>query len=172
MKRSRAVLIVLLNGTAMVAGCSGGPALPALKLSSEASVLPISTAEAYTRIARGAMSCWFGTRGRLARSHLFHADADPPARGGAVEITIHERAFDQPKPLGYKAFRVSLKKGAEHTHIEVENLRLPDAVAQPMRSEVFAWAGGANGCIGDAAAQTGGTLPVSPALTGWSKPKQ
>lgn len=128
-------------------------------LPSEASQLPLPSAEVYSRIARGANACWFGPRGRLGRTHILHADAAPSMNGGAVEIVVHERASDQPKPWGYKAYRVQLVEragldgtpGGGGTSIAVENSRMPDPEAVRMRAEVFQWAAGTEGCRGDPA---------------------
>jgi len=158
----------------VLSACSGGPSLPdlpaAAALSTVGSIAPtlkiepamhqISSAEAYSRVARGANACWFGPRGRLAASHIFHADAAPAASGGAVEITIHERAFDQPKPWGYKAYRIAMTEGAGMdgtpsaggTKLGFENLRMPDAEAARMRAETVQWADGIEGCKDDPAA--------------------
>lgn len=163
---------VVCAGT--LCACSGGPKLPdlpaAAALSTAGSVAPtlkiepamhqISSAEAYSRVARGANSCWFGPRGRLAASHIFHADAAPAANGGAVEITVHERVFDQPKPWGYKAYRVTMTEvagidgtpSAGGTRLGFENLRMPDAEAARMRAETVQWADGIEGCKEDLAA--------------------
>lgn len=86
-----------------------------------------------------------------------HADAAPSMNGGGVEIVVHERAIDQPKPWGYKAFRVLLSEspamdgtpGGGGTTIDVDNTRIPDAEAQRMRAEVFQWASGTEGCKSD-----------------------
>jgi hypothetical protein len=137
---------------------------------------PVSSAEIYSRIARGANACWFGARGRLSTSHILHADAAPSMNGGGVEIVVHERAVDQPKPWGYKAFRVLLSEsagmdgtpGAGGTSIAVENSRIADAEAQRMRAEVYQWAGGTEGCKIDAALDkvpepvTAATAPAAP----------
>ena len=169
---------------AAVAACTGGPGLPKLptvsglielpkvelpkleapKLIIEPSMINASSAEVYTRVARGAMACWFGAQGRLAGTHIFHADSAPAMNGGAVEIIVHERAVDQPKPWGYKAFRVLLAEttaldgssGSGGTLITVENLRMPEAEAPRMRAEVFQWASGTEGCV---------ELPGTPAPT-------
>lgn len=157
-----------------LAGCSNGPQLPELPqlttastlaplgsaLKIEPSVHSISSAEAYSRVARGANACWFGPRGRLASSHIFHADAAPVMNGGAVEITVHERAVAQPTLWGYKAFRIAMTTtagldgapGGGGTRIGIENLRMPDAEAARMRAETVHWAGGTEGCKEDAAA--------------------
>lgn len=150
--------------------CSGGPQLPSLPVADfsklavvgapgEPSQISLSSAEVYSRIARGANACWFGGRGRLAKTHILHADAAPSMNGGAVEMVVHERATDQPKPWGYKAFRVLLKEsagfdgtpGGGGTSIAVENTRIADAEAARMRAEVFQWAAGTEGCKADPA---------------------
>jgi hypothetical protein len=130
---------------AAVPGCAGGPGLPTLGSSISTGTGSGSPIEVYTRIARAARACWFGPSGRLSKTHLFHADADPPARGGRVEIAVHERA-PQPKPWGLKAFRIGLSESSGQTAVEVENVRLPEADAQQMREEVFAWAQGQESC--------------------------
>ena len=137
---------------------AGGPLKIALQI--EPSVHPIPSAEAYSRVARGANVCWFGPRGRLSATHIFHADAAPAMNGGGVEIVVHERAVDQPKPWGYKAFRVTMAEtagldgtpSAGGTRITVENIRLPDAEAARMRAETIQWAVGTEGCKEDLAA--------------------
>ena len=84
-------------------GCCNGRT--AIGSSGEPSQLQLSSAEIYSRIARGANACWFGPRGRLGATHILHADVAPSMNGGAVEMVVHERATDQPKPWGYKSFR-------------------------------------------------------------------
>ena len=142
------------------------PKLEAPKLTIEPSLIQASSAEIYTRVARGAMACWFGGQGRLTGSYIFHADAAPAMNGGAVEIVVHERAVDQPKPWGYKAFRVQLAEttgldgasGSGGTRITVDNLRMPEAEAPRMRAEVFKWAVGTEGC------SEGAPAPVAAAV--------
>lgn len=173
MVKTRSTALMLTVGSVACAACSGGPALPGLATGSlapdfaklttavsagELSQLPHSSAEIYSRIARGANRCWFGGQGRIAKTHIMHADADPPSSGGKVEIVIHERAVDQPKPWGYKAFRVLLTESSGMgtatggtTSIEVENAKFPDAEAQRMRAEVFHWVKGEEGCKADPA---------------------
>lgn len=165
----------LVSACLLLGACAGGPQMPSLPQiaagadiskiavgslpASEAHHQPSNSAEVYARIARGANACWFGPRGRLSTSHILHADVAPSMNGGGVEIVVHERAVDQPKPWGYKAFRVLLSEsagmdgtpGAGGTSIAVENSRIPDAEALRMRAEVFQWAAGTEGCKADAA---------------------
>jgi len=171
------LLFALLGSKGLfLGGCAGGPQMPSLPQlgavadvskiavgslsSNEAHHHPLRSADVYSRIARGANACWFGPRGRLSTSHILHADAAPSMNGGGVEIVVHERAVDQPKPWGYKAFRVLLSEsagmdgtpGAGGTSIAVENSRIPDTEALRMRAEVFQWAAGTEGCKSDPAA--------------------
>lgn len=104
------------------------------------------TADIYGLIARGAMSCWFATNGQLKKTHIFHADAESPANGGAVEIAVLERELQGPKPWGAKAFKVELAQSGEQTTINVENLKMPEPIAVQMRADVFQWAQGRREC--------------------------
>lgn len=171
---------------ALSCACAGGPKLPSLPQASvsagasggsaaslpvELGKLQLASAEVYSRIARGANACWFGPRGRLAKTHILHADAAPSMNGGAVDVVVHERAIDQPKPWGYKAFRVQLSEspgldgtpGAGGTTIAVENARIGEAEAARMRAEVFQWAGGTEGCRADPALDKPPEPPVAAA---------
>ncbi len=165
----------MISSAAALGACSGGPSLPTLdtsvlpvvsnltvgSINSEPSRHALPSSEVYSRIARGANACWFGPRGRIGKTHLMHADAAPSMNGGAVELVVHERAVDQPKPWGFKAFRVLLTEsagavgansgGGGSTEIAVENSRIPDAEAARMRAEVFQWAAGTEGCKADPA---------------------
>ncbi|MGE0628041.1 MAG: hypothetical protein AB7O43_09485 [Hyphomicrobiaceae bacterium] len=143
-----------------VASCAGGPSPPklppavgpsslvkleAVSLVAEPQSFSASSAEIYSRIAKGAMLCWFGAGGRLRDAYVFQASTTPAADGGGAEIVVHERAVNQPKPWGYRAYRIVLNEtsgvtGGANTRIEIENLRMPDAMAQQMRHEVFRWA--------------------------------
>lgn len=181
-------------------GCSGGPALPGLPVASigqgltslnpvaspgELSQLALPSAEVYARVARGANRCWFGGQGRIAKTHLLHADADPSASGGKVDMVVHERAVDQPKPWGYKAFRVVITQSTGlgggdgvTSSIEIDNARFADAEARRMRAEVFQWARGEDGCKADPAldkpAEASASLPVAvpgKAAAGKARPK-
>lgn len=170
---------------ALTSACSGGPTLPTLQggtvpsiaapivagsLQGEPGRISASSAEVYSRIARGANACWFGPRGRFGRTHILHADAAPSMNGGGVEMVVHERAADQPKPWGYKAFRVVLTEsagmdgspGGGGTSIEVENTRMPEAEAQRMRAEVFMWASAGEGCRNEPGLSSPVEAPVSP----------
>lgn len=189
-----AVTIPAALSAAVMAACSGGPPLPSLpaasqlaelgklsprlpRLMSESPVIAVNSAETYSRVARGANRCWFGGTGRIATTHIFHADAAPSMNGGAVEIVVHERAVDQPKPWGFKAFRVTVTEvvgldgtpGGGGASLGVENLRMGEAEAARMRAEVFQWASGTDDCKSDpeldrtASAAASKPAPATPA---------
>ncbi len=44
--------------------------------------------------------------GPLLQSHIFHADAEPAAKGGEVEIVLHERDVTLRDQRGVRAYRV------------------------------------------------------------------
>lgn len=154
----RAGLAVTAGATCLVLGaCAGaGPQLPSLAALSTAAlpkmpvpepgVVAASSVEVYSRIARGANRCWFGAGGRLKSTHMLHADAESPQKGGAVEIVVHERAVDQPKPWGFKAYRVSISESGGHSSFTAENMRMSDDEDRRMRSEVVRWATGGEDC--------------------------
>lgn len=105
-----------------------------------------SPTEVYSQIARGANSCWFAATGQLKATHIFHADAEPSSRGGAVEIAVHVRDDQNGKSWGMRVFRVSLTPAGEQTAIDVQNYKIPEETAALMRADVFHWAAGGTSC--------------------------
>lgn len=99
-----------------------------------------SPTELYTRIARGAGVCWFGTHGALKATHIFHADAEPASRGGRSEIVIHEKDTKMPNPRGNRAFRVEIAPSGDNASLVIENSRFPLEVGQKMTADVRRWA--------------------------------
>lgn len=136
--------------TAALGGCAAETITSSLPkpaaLAAEPTVVDGSPSDVYGRIASGALSCWFAVNGQLKKSHIFHADADPPAKGGAVEIAIHEREKDAPRPWGAKAYKIALAASSTHTTIEITNVKMPAEIAQQMRADVFGWAQGETTC--------------------------
>jgi len=111
--------------------------------------------EVYSRIARGALKCWFGRNGSLKGTHVFHADADSPVKGGAAEIVVFERDQTNQNPRGLRTLRVAIAPVGEGAHVGVELLRVHPTLGARMREDVIRWAGGSSGC-GD------------PIMQGWS----
>lgn len=161
-----------LAAATALAGCSTA-SLPTLPLPTAA--YPEPTAEIYSRIARGALGCWFSTSGTLKRTHIFHADVAPPSDKAGAEIIIHERDDAAQSPRSFKTYRVRITPGPEGTFVATENIKLPEPLASTMTEDVRRWAGGQAGCSAAAAdgwpvkdIQRGepSTGAVAPAVTG------
>lgn len=138
-------------------GCSGnGPVLPSLpELAETFSETPVvgSPTEVYEHIARGALTCWFGSAGPLKAGYVYHAEADPPGKGGRAEITIHERVRLADNPKGERAYRIAIVPENARTTLRFENLKMPEAKATLMETDARRWGTGAFGCAG---AESGG----------------
>jgi hypothetical protein len=105
-----------------------------------------SPTDTYSALARGAHGCWFGANGPLKRSHVFHAEANPPAKGGAAEILVQERDALLSDQRGERAFRVALIPSGEGTQVAVSRLKLEAQAALAMTRDVEAWSRGSQGC--------------------------
>lgn len=127
------------TGTAAVQLSDHGPADASFVVSGEPT-------EIYAVVARGALGCWMGADGPLKRSHIFQAEAAPPVRGGAAEISLHERDANLPDQRGVRAFRVSLSQTAGGTRVVVAAPKIQADFAQAMIRDVQAWAGHGQGC--------------------------
>lgn len=134
----------------VLGGCSGLN-LPELEPESTASLheAPIvgSPTDIYARVARGALACWLGKAGPLEHGYVYHADAEPPAKGGKAKIVIHERDPSVENPRGLRAFRISIVPDGESSKISVENLKLPEPLSKSMENDVHRWARGDIGCL-------------------------
>ena len=114
---------------------------------------PGSATEIYSRIALGAMTCWFGASGPLKKDYIYHADADAPSRGGKAAIVIHERDPTQPNPRGAKAYRIDIDPtGDASANVRVDNLKMADAFSTAMAGDVSRWTKGDQGCAGTSTA--------------------
>jgi hypothetical protein len=135
----------------LAAGCSNAtpPSLPSLsEITGTVSEAPVvgDPTEVYSRVARGAMACWFGNSGPLKTSYVYHAEAEPAGQGGKAEILIHERDRTKDTQKGEKAFRIAIAKDGEATSLAVENVRLPEPLAKSMEADVRRWGAGSIGC--------------------------
>jgi len=172
----------LLLGAVALSGC-GTATLPTLpKLALTGSAHPEEPAEIYTRVARGAMACWFGASGPLKQGYVFHADVAPPSANAGAEIVIHERDTTNPSPQGLRAYRVLITRVPEGTAVAAENLKMPEPFATTMAQDVQRWAGDKIDCSpadatqpqgGFIAAVHKGTAPVAtvPIATGATRPR-
>lgn len=96
--------------------------------------------EVYTRVARGAMLCWFGSNGPLKGKYIYHADAELPAKGGRAEIGIHLIDRDAPSPRGLRVYKIGIEPAGKTAQLTVDNTKLPDALAQRMWEDAHRWA--------------------------------
>lgn len=130
------------------------PALPALSqltASLGADRLAIAPsadapAEVYSRIARGALRCWFGAEGSLKKTHVFQARVDPPAIGGSAEIVIQTRDTENPQHGSLRAYTIDIVPSGGGSHIEARNGRFAEQQANAMMDDVSRWASGKEGC--------------------------
>jgi hypothetical protein len=102
--------------------------------------------DVYALVARGALGCWFGAGGPLKASHVFQALADPPARGGAAEIMIHERDVTLRDQRGPRAYRISFAGEATGVRVGMMALKFAPALAEAMAKDIGIWAKGGAGC--------------------------
>lgn len=173
MIRLGALSTLLLSCTLVVSsGCSGDLKLDDLQTSGlsefpttmgsfipAAHKAPVGSAtEVYTQVARGVLTCWMGAHGSLKGTHLFQAEAEPRAKGGAAQINIHERVKGAPNQPGRKVFSVSITPVGNRATVTSENLGLPEAQGESMRGDVDRWAAAEEGCL------------KAPITEGWSTP--
>jgi hypothetical protein len=133
------------------AGCSGvsAPALPEVPTLVPDAASPRivgSPTEVYERVARGALGCWFGPSGPLKADYLYHAEADPPGKGGKAEIVVHVRDRTSDNQKGLRAYRIAIAPDNGTTTLVTENLKLPDDQAKNMDADALRWAAGSFGC--------------------------
>lgn len=169
--------ISALIATALAsAACSGAAEGPALELpdmpkmpnleSVAALAVPKeppkgSATELYTKVARGAVGCWFGATGPLKAAYIYHAEADAPSRGGKAEITIHQRDPTNANPRGPKAYLIKFDpKDEQNATITAENLKMSEGHAAAMAADVDRWSRGDAGCEGKST--TAGWAPEAP----------
>jgi hypothetical protein len=151
--------IAVAAASLLLASCAGtAPELPPaspLSLSS----LPALTGtdvtgtptEVYTRIARGAVTCWFGASGPLKGRYIYHAEAHPESKGGGAEITIFMRdrsaaTTESGDPRSLKAFQVGIRPTGGTPEVGVENFKIDEPLATRMKGDVSRWAGTQEGC--------------------------
>jgi hypothetical protein len=102
--------------------------------------------EAYEIVARGVLGCWFGAAGPLKPSHVFHAEAEPPAAGGAAEIVLHERDVSFRDQRGPRAFRVTFASAPMGAQLGIANIKMATALGDAMTKDVETWVAGGKGC--------------------------
>lgn len=151
---ARLALCVAIAG---FAGCSSGPealTVATLAVSSQPRVTA-SPVEAYTRVARGIMTCWLSAERPLAGRYRFFGDAKTNASGGEAKIIIHEKAENGRK--GLKAYSIDFSPSGDTTDVAASNARLSKAHGEQLDADVMRWATGGIGC---ASADENNSLPV------------
>lgn len=171
-----ALFALAAAATAATSGCSGnGSSLPSLpELTGTVSETPIvgSPTEVYERIARGALTCWFGASGPLKANYVYHAEADPPGKGGKAEIIVHERDRLSSNPKGVRAYRIAITPENESTTLLFENLKMPEAMAKTMEADARRWGAGAIGCQETQTEGWSENAPAPPSLPEEGKKKR
>ncbi|MGE0698371.1 MAG: hypothetical protein AB7O57_04680 [Hyphomicrobiaceae bacterium] len=131
---------------------------------------PDTPAEVYSRVARGALKCWFGPDGSLKRTHVFHARVDPPSSGGTAEIGVSTRdpVSGSSSQGSLRAFRVGIApNGGSGSLVEAQNVRFPEEQARLMSADITRWVAGQEGCsvvgTGGWTAGPGAEQPAEPA---------
>ena len=174
--------LIMLLITAALTGCAGNaPELQSLSVQPVSPTTPAvaampggetpagklipgttgSATEIYSRLASGAMGCWFTVGGPLKKDYIFHAKADAPSRGGKAEVAIHERDPTQANPRGPKAYVIVIEPtGEASATLAVENRKMPDAFASAMTDDITRWARGTDGCA--ATSTVAGWIPSPP----------
>jgi hypothetical protein len=109
-------------------------------------LVPGNPTQVYTLVARGALGCWFGAGGPLKASHVFRAEAEPPAKGGSAEILIHERDKSFRDQRGVQAYKIGFSSEITGVRIGMTALKFEAKRAQAMAKDVEAWARGGSSC--------------------------
>jgi hypothetical protein len=93
------------------------------------------------------MKCWFVSGGPLKKDYIYHAAAAPASRGGKAKIVIHQLDSTRPNPRGLRAYVVDIEPTGENSAtVKAENLKMPDAFAGAMASDIARWTKGEDGC--------------------------
>jgi hypothetical protein len=102
--------------------------------------------EVYALVASGALRCWMAPDGPLKATHVFHAEAAPPAEGGAAEIVLHERDVAFRDQRGPRAFRITFAGDPGGVRMGITAIKIAAPLSELMARDVAVWAGGAAGC--------------------------
>lgn len=157
MRALRSIFLGL--AVSVLAGCtsSGLPLLPPpTQTVPEPSSLPAaeerslavagSPTEIYAQLARGMHGCWFGATGPLRQSHIFHAEAEPSAKGGEAEIVLQERDVTLRDQRGTRAYRVRIVGEPPGVRVTATAHKMPAQYVPVMGKDVEVWAKGGTGC--------------------------
>lgn len=112
-----------------------------------------SPTEVYTRIARGALTCWFGAHGSLKKTHVYSAVAKPPSKGGQARILVHQRDPSLRDKRGTRAFAIDILPMGDTARLEIQNARMGEPRGTEMTNDARRWAGGLEGCVEEPVAE-------------------
>jgi hypothetical protein len=121
---------------------------PKLEPAEQVSIVPGTPTEIYMLVARGVHRCWLGADGPLKLTHVFHAEAESPANGGAAEIVLHERDTTMRDERGSQALRVAFSAVPGGVRLAIALPRIEPQLGQPMARDILAWASGGTNCEG------------------------
>jgi hypothetical protein len=150
------LVFVLTLGTA---GCTSSslPSLPPLQPApseeepkrtptEHVSIVSGTPTGIYALVARGVHRCWLGADGPLKPTHVFHAEAESPANGGAAEIVLHERDPTMRDERGPQALRVAFSAVPGGVRLAMAMPRIESQLGQPMAKDILSWANGGTDC--------------------------
>jgi hypothetical protein len=100
----------------------------------------------FSEVARGALACWFAADGPLKATHLYRAEAQPPAKGGDAEIVIFERDTAMRDVRGPRAYRIAFAAELSSVRVTMIALKFEPKLAQAMAKDIQSWAKGGEGC--------------------------
>lgn len=109
-------------------------------------IVPGTPTAVYALVARGVFSCWLAPDGPLKATHMFQAEAAPPATGGAAEIVIRERDISLRDQRGPPGYRISFASEAVGVRVGALAIKFEPPIAQAMAKDVEVWAKGGTGC--------------------------
>ena len=94
----------------------------------------------FTEVAHGVLGCWFGPGGPLKASHIYRAEAEPPAKGGDAEIVLHERDASLRDQRGPRAYRIDFASEASGVRVTSTALKFDPKLVEGMAQDVAGWA--------------------------------
>jgi hypothetical protein len=94
----------------------------------------------FAQVAQGVLGCWFGGGGPLKTSHVYRAEAEPPAKGGEAEIVIHERDLSLRDQRGTRAYKITFAGEGAGVRVTTMPLKIEPKLAEAMARDVGTWA--------------------------------
>jgi hypothetical protein len=115
-------------------------AAPVLPPPTETSLsVPGTPTGVFTQVAQGVLGCWFGAGGPLKASHVYRAEAEPPAKGGEAEIVLHERDLSLRDQRGTRAYKITFAGEGPGVRVIAMPLKIEAKLAAAMTRDVETW---------------------------------